>query len=180
MSGAGQQDHDSQKGEWVALRLDQFPLLPMVSLSDQGRLPGYPPLFHGTGLRSCIGYAGDEPLAAGLHEVEEIGAAVVRFAVDQKLEGRPDHGEVIICSHQRIVNALFQVGLTWLAEVIGKGVYGHLLRLAVSHEHQYGSRQGRGFDGGWVPVRHAVKHGMDRSKHGGVWGLAAGARRWQS
>jgi hypothetical protein len=40
MSGAGQQDRrqdqESQECEWVALRLDQFPLLLMVSLSDQG------------------------------------------------------------------------------------------------------------------------------------------------
>ncbi len=30
---AGQQNQDSQEGEWVALALDQFPLLLMVSLS---------------------------------------------------------------------------------------------------------------------------------------------------
>lgn len=37
MSRAGQQDQDSQDGEWMALRLDQFPLLLMVSLSDHRR-----------------------------------------------------------------------------------------------------------------------------------------------
>jgi hypothetical protein len=36
MSGAGQQDQDSQKGKRVAPKLDQFPLLLMVSLSDFG------------------------------------------------------------------------------------------------------------------------------------------------
>ena len=34
MSGAGQQDQNNQESERVALRLDQFPLLLLVSLSD--------------------------------------------------------------------------------------------------------------------------------------------------
>ena len=40
MSRAGKQDQDNQEGEWVALRLDQFPLLLMVSLSDVETVPG--------------------------------------------------------------------------------------------------------------------------------------------
>lgn len=36
MSRAREQDQDRQEGEWVALKLDQFPLLLMVSLSDHG------------------------------------------------------------------------------------------------------------------------------------------------
>ena len=66
-------------------------------------------LLNCTLFRSGIGYAGDEPLAAGLHQVEEVGSAVVRFAVHQKLEGRPDHGQVVIGAHQGIVNALFHM-----------------------------------------------------------------------
>ncbi len=75
MSCAGEQDQDSQEGEWVALRLDQFPLLLKVSLSDEGHIDernvhSVSALIHGAGFRSGIGYAGDEPLAAGVHQIE--------------------------------------------------------------------------------------------------------------
>jgi hypothetical protein len=34
MSGAGHKGQNRQEGKWVPLKLDQFPLLLMVSLSD--------------------------------------------------------------------------------------------------------------------------------------------------
>lgn len=40
VSRAGEPDQDSQEGEWMALKLDQFPLLLMVSLSDVETVPG--------------------------------------------------------------------------------------------------------------------------------------------
>lgn len=115
-----------------------------------------------------VGYAGDEPFAIDADEVEEIGAAVVDFAVGEKFKRRPDDGEVVVDADEGVVNALFDRGLfgvaSRLAEAVGKSLDGHLVRLAVAHEDHVGGGDGGGFDGCSVTAGHAVEELVDRGE----------------
>ena len=62
-------------------------------------------LFTCTVLSSCIGDAGDQPFAVLANEIEQVGPTVVDFAVHEKLKRSPHHGQVVVDSHERIVNA---------------------------------------------------------------------------
>ena len=113
-----------------------------------------------------VGYAGDEPFAIDADEVEEIGAAVVDFAVDEKFKGRPDDGEVVVDADEGVVDALFD-GLLCRACRRGR----RKLRwssggLAVAHEDHGGAGDGGGLDGCCVAVGHAVEDAVDGGEDG--------------
>lgn len=131
-------------------------------------------LFGGTVFAACVGYAGDEPLAVGADEVEEIGAAMIDFAVDEKVEGSPDYGEVVVDADERVVNTLFDLGGglggARASDAVGEVVGGHLAGVAVSHEDHGGSGNEGGLDGGGVAVGHAGEESVDGSEDGLFFG----------
>ena len=119
------------------------------------------------GFAAGVGDRGDEPLAILADEVEQVGAAVVDFAVAEKFEGSPDDGEVVVDANERMVDALFDLRGSGMGEMIGKVVEGHANGLAIAHEdHGAAGQQGRA-DGGGVAMGHAVEQGL----HGGENGL---------
>lgn len=77
-------------------------------------------LFSRTILSSCIGDTGDQPFAVLANEIEQVGSTVVDFAVHEKLERSPHHGQVVVDSHERIVNALRDLRCSRLSDPIGK------------------------------------------------------------
>src|ERR1700683_3201136 len=86
-------------------------------------------------LASCICDAGDDPFTVGMDEVEQVCPAMVHFAVDQKLEGSPHYTQIVIDPHQRIVNALFDLSGSRLADPCREILKGHLRWLAAPHQH---------------------------------------------
>ena len=112
--------------------------------------------------------SGDQPLAADVHEVEEIGSAMVRLAIDQEHKGRPNHGEVVIDPNQRLVNAFLDATMAGFGDMIGERFDRHLLRLAFPHQYEHCAWQGRGLDGIGVSMRHPGKQCIDGGEDGGV------------
>ena len=78
------------------------------------------PLFPCTIVAAGVGDAGDEPLAVLADEVEEVGAAVLDFAVDEEVEGRPDDGEIVVDFDERVVDPLFDLLGAGLADAVAK------------------------------------------------------------
>ena len=120
----------------------------------------------GAGFAAGVGDRGDEPLAVLADEVEEIGAAVVDFAVAEKFEGRPDDGEVVVDANERIVDALFDLCGSGVGEVRGEVVEGHADGLAVAHQDQGAAGEQRRADGGGVAMGHAVEQGLHGRENG--------------
>jgi len=127
-------------------------------------------LFCGAVFAAGVGYAGDEPFAVGADEVEEVGAAVVDFAVGEEVEGGPDYGEVVVDADEGVVDALFDLG--WglrgagTGNAVGEAVGGHLAGVAVAHEDHSGSGDEGGLDSGGVAVGHAGEEGVDGNEDG--------------
>ena len=67
-----------------------------------------------------IGDAGNQPFAVCADKVEQVRAAVVDLAVHQEIEWGPDHGQIVIDAHQRIVNALLDLALPGLPTASAK------------------------------------------------------------
>ena len=121
-----------------------------------------------------VGDGSDEPLAVGVDEVEEIGAAVVDFAVGEEFERGPDYGEVVVDANEGIVDALFDF-CWWLrcagaAYTVGEVVSRHLAGIAVTHEDHGCSRDEGGLDGGGVAVGHAGEENIDGGQDGLFFG----------
>ena len=113
---------------------------------------------------TSVGYAGDEPFAIFADEVEEIGAAVVDFAVDEEVEGCPDNGEVVVDADEGVVDSLFNLSGAGASYSFGEGLEGHLRGLAVAHQdHGTAWEQGL-FDCRSVAFGHAIEHGFDGSQ----------------
>src|ERR1700759_4952812 len=91
------------------------------------------------------GGAGAETLGVLADEVEGVGAAWLDFAVDEKVEGRPDDGEIVVDFDERVVDALFDLlGVcAGLADAGGEVFEGHLRGLAVAHEDHVSAGGGR-------------------------------------
>ena len=121
--------------------------------------------FCGAGFGAGVGDAGDEPFSVYADHVEEVGAAVVDFAVDQEVKGCPDHGKIVVDADERIVNALFYLVFAGLADTLGKSFEGHLRRFAVAHEHHGSAGECGSFDRRGISFRHAVEHGVDGSEY---------------
>ena len=83
---------------------------------------------------SCICDAGDNPFTVGMNKVEQVRSAMVHLAIDQKLEGRPDDGEIVVDPDERIMNALFDFGGSRLADPCCEILKSHLSWLAVPHQ----------------------------------------------
>ena len=135
-------------------------------------------LFRWAVFAAGIGDAGDEPFAAGADEVEEVGSAVVDFAVGVEVEGGPDDGEIVVDLDERVVDALLDLGFAGLAYAVGEGFDGHLGGLAVAHEDHGCARDCRRLDGGCVARGHAGEHGVDGGEDGvffGCGGVEAGS-----
>ncbi len=113
-----------------------------------------------------VGYGGDGPFAVDLGHIEKVGAAVVDFAIDVKVEGRPNDGEVVVDLDDRVVDAFFDCGFARLAYAVGEGFKGHDGGLAVAHEDHGAAGHSRRLDGGGVAVGHAVEHGVDGGEDG--------------
>ena len=107
-----------------------------------------------------VGYARDQPFAVFADEVEEIGAAVVDFAVDEEVEWSPDYSEVVVDTDERVVDTLFDLFGSGAPDAFGEGVEGHLGGIAVAHEHHRAAGQEGLFDRGCVAFGHAVEHGL--------------------
>jgi hypothetical protein len=122
-----------------------------------------PALFSRAVVAAGVGDAGDEPLAVLTDEVEEVGAAVLDFAVDEEVEGRPDNGEVVVDFDERVVDPLFDLlGVcAGLADAGGEVFEGHLRGLAVAHEDHDSAGECRLLDGCGVTRGHAGEHGLD-------------------
>jgi len=111
------------------------------------------------------GDGGDAPLVVDAHEVEEVGAAVVDFAVDGEVEGGPDYSEVIVDVDDGVVDG-FADGGAWgvgggVADAFGEGFDGELGWFAVVEVDEFGSGDGWGFDGCGVAMAHAFEDGLD-------------------
>jgi len=109
-------------------------------------------------LPSRICDAGDNPLTIRTDKVEQVGPAVIYLAIDQKLERGPDHGEIVIDPHQRIMNAFLNVRGSRFSYPVCEIFKSHLRRLPVPHEHHRAAGQQRFLDRGGVALRHAIKH----------------------
>jgi hypothetical protein len=113
-----------------------------------------------------VGDAGDHPFSVDANHIEEICSAVIDFSIDQKVEWRPYDGEIVVDPDEWIVNAFFNLRLTGFTYELREGIEGHLCGLAVAHEHHCATGKRRRFNGHGIPLRHAIKHGMDGGKHG--------------
>jgi len=99
------------------------------------------PSFRGAVLLPGIGNARDYPSSVHTDQVEQICSAVIDFPIDEKIERRPHHGEIVIDPDQWIVNAFFNLGRTGFTDAVREGFQGHLRGLAVAHQHHRASRQ---------------------------------------
>src|SRR4029077_8782982 len=81
-----------------------------------------PALLTRTIFPSGIRDAGDQPFAVGADKVEKVRSAVVHLPVHQKIKWRPDHGQIVVDAHQRIMNALLNLCLAGFAYRVGKSV----------------------------------------------------------
>ena len=113
-----------------------------------------------------------------MDEVEEVGAAVVDFAVGEEVEGCPDDGEIVVDADERVVDAFFdlsgRLGGAGFTDAVGEAVGGHLAGVAVAHEDHGGSGDEGGLDGGGVAVGHAGEEGVDGSEDGLFFGRLGG------
>jgi hypothetical protein len=144
-------------------------------------------LFCGAVVAAGVGYAGDEPLAVLADEVEEVGAAVLDLAVDEEVEGRPNDGEIVIDTDERIVDSLLDLLGAGFTDMRGEVLEGHLSGLAVAHQdHDAVGKRGLA-DGGGIALRHAGEHRLDGGEDGlifvcrdGVEGeREEGSEEWQ-
>lgn len=61
-------------------------------------------------IRPCGGRERDDlPFAALFVEAEEISTAMIEFAIDEKIEGSPDEGQIVVNANLWIVDAFFDV-----------------------------------------------------------------------
>ena len=146
----------------------------VASHSEDGRGTGAERLADGTVFSCDVGYAGDEPLSVSADEVEEIGPAVIDFAVDEEFEGSPNYGEVVVDADKGVVDALDVVGSTGAADAFGKGVEGHLNGFAITHEDYGPAGQEGELESGGVVVSHGVEHRPDGGEDGLLCGSWAG------
>ena len=113
-----------------------------------------------------VGYAGDEPLAILADEIEEVGATVLDFVIDQEVEGRPDDGEIVVDADERVVDSLFDLLCARFTDTRGEILEGHLSGFAVAHQdHDAVGKRGLP-DGGGIARRHAGEHGLDGRENG--------------
>ena len=63
---------------------------------------------------------------------------MVHLAVYQKFEWGPHHREVVIDSHQRIMDSFFDLRCSWSSDPVRKGLKRHLSRLAVDQRSDQG------------------------------------------
>jgi len=94
-----------------------------------------------TVLPARIGNAGDHPFFFHTHQIEQVGSAVIYLPIDQKIERRPHHRQIVIDPDQWIVNAFFNQCIPWFLYAIREGFKGHLRRLAIAHQHHRATRQ---------------------------------------
>ena len=113
-----------------------------------------------------IGDACNEPLAIFADESEQVGAAVVNFVIQEKIEGRPDYSEVMIDAHERVVNALLDARGSRPRNPFRKSFEGHLGGLSVAHEHHGAAGQKRTLDRGGVALRHTIEQSLNRREYG--------------
>ena len=77
---------------------------------------------------------GDLPPAVLLGEIEEISAAVIEFAIDEEVEGRPDDGQVVVDADLWIVDPFLDVCGSGGCYAIGEVLYGDLAEGALLHQ----------------------------------------------
>ena len=138
-------------------------------------------LFRCAVFSSGIGYACDQPLSVFADEVEEVGAAVVDFAVDEEVEWSPDYGEVVVDADERVMDALFNfggAGMGGVADAVGEGIGCHLSGRAVAHQDHSRSGDEGIFDDCGVALGHAVEHGVDWNKDSLLSRSLCGERGW--
>jgi hypothetical protein len=121
-------------------------------------------LVRGAVLPGCGSERGDLPSAALPGEIEEIPAAVIELAVYEEVKGRPDDGQVVVDADVRIVDAFFDVCGSRGRYAIGDALNGDLAEVAFLHQDENSAGQPRSLDGGRIAMRHAVEHGLYRSK----------------
>lgn len=125
-----------------------------------------PALLRGAVFAAGVGYAGDAPFAILPDHVEEIGAAVVDFAVDVEVEGRPDDGEVVVDFDEGVVDTLFDFGGAGDGDLAGEIFEGHLHGFAVAHQDHDPAGEGGLPDSGGVARGHAGEHRLDGGEDG--------------
>ena len=79
--------------------------------------------------------ARDHPSSVDTNKIEQVCATVIDLPIDEKMERGPHHGEIVFDPDQRIVNALFNLGLTRFSYALREAVKGHLRGLPVAHQH---------------------------------------------
>src|SRR5215472_4524404 len=84
--------------------------------------------------------ARNHPLAIGANKVEQVGSAMINLAVRQELKRGPHHRQVVIDTHQRIVNALLDLRGSRSSHPLDKRFKGHLDGLAIAHQHHGSAR----------------------------------------
>ena len=99
--------------------------------------------FRGACLRPGIGNARNHPSSVDTNHVEQVCSAVIDLPIDQKIERRPHHGEIVIDPNQWIVNAFFNLCRPGFAYALREGLKGHLRGLAVAHKHHGATRERR-------------------------------------
>ena len=104
------------------------------------------------------------PFAVFLVETEEIPAAVIELAVYVEIKGRPDDSQVMVDADLRIVNAFFDVCGSGGRYAIGPKLDCELAQDAILHHDENSAGQPGSLDGGRIAMRHAVEHGLCRSK----------------
>lgn len=115
----------------------------------------------------CSGCGGERdylPFAVFLVETEEIPAAVIELAVYVEIKGRPDDGQVVVDLDLRIVNAFFDVCGSGGRYAIGPKLDCELAQDTILHDDENSAGQPGSLDGGRIAMRHAVEHGLCRSK----------------
>lgn len=136
-----------------------------------------------TGFAAGIGNGGDTPLAVDADEAEQVSAAVIDLAVTEEVEGRPDHGEVVVDADEGMMDALLDARGAGLRDAGGKVIEGHLDGLAVAHQGERSTGQQRRAHRVGVTVSHAVEESLHRSENGlvfrgrGAEGRAAGSEQ---
>ena len=111
-----------------------------------------------------VGYAGNEPFTVFADEVEEVGAAMVDFPVDEEVKGSPYDCEIVVDADEWVVDSFLNLRGARSAYSLSERVEGHLRGLAVAHQN-HGSTGEQGlFDCRRIAFGHAVEHRFDRSQ----------------
>ena len=113
----------------------------------------------------CGSERDDLPFAVFLVETKEIPAAVIELAVYVEIKGRPDDGQVVVDLDLRIVNAFFNVCGSGGCYAIGPKLDCELAQDAILHNDENSAGQPGSLDGDGIAMRHAVEHGLRRSKN---------------